>query len=260
MDLPCCMRGEMLLVVDVRNRDTAFGLVDGAKIVDRWEVRTADRTRDEWILLIRSLIRTSGGVPTSAILASVVPEATRVLRGVLLELSGTEPLVVGPGLKTGLAIDLDNARDVGADRVASAVGAIERHGAPAIVVGLGSVTTVDVIDGRQRFHGGAISVGVGVAAEALVTSTASLRRVELVAPSTAIGRNTVEAVQSGIVLGFAGLVDGLVSRIVGEMDERPTVVATGVFASLLGPLCASIDVVDEELTLWGLVAIDGRNR
>ncbi len=194
----------MLLVVDVRNRDTALGLVDDATIVDKWEVRTSDRTRDEWILLIRSLIRTSGVVPTTAILASVVPEATRVLRGVLPELSGTEPLVVGPGLKTGLAIDLDNAREVGADRVASAVGAIERHGAPAVVVGLGTVTTVDVIDGRQRFHGGSISVGVGVAAEALVTSTASLRRVELVAPSTAIGRNTVEAVQSGIVLGFAG--------------------------------------------------------
>lgn len=250
----------MLLVVDIRNRDTAIGLVDDTTIVGKWEVRTSDRTRDEWVLLIRSLIRTSGAVPTTAILASVVPEATRVLRGVLPELSGTEPLVVGPGLKTGLAIDLDNAREVGADRVASAVGAIERHGTPAIVVGLGTVTTLDVIDGRQRFHGGSISVGVGVAAEALVTSTAALRRVELVAPSTAIGRNTVEAVQSGIVLGFAGLVDGLVSRTISEMAADPTVVATGVFASLLGPLCSSIDVVDEDLTLWGLVAIHDRNR
>ena len=250
----------MLLVVDVRNSETELGLVDGKTILGKWQVRTSDRTRDEWVLLIRSLIRGSGVVPTTSIVASVVPEATRILRGALPELCGSEPLVVGPGLKTGLAIDLDNAREVGADRVAGAVGAIERHGPPTVVVGLGTATTVDVIDGQGRFHGGSISVGVGVAAEALVTSTAALRRVELVAPSHVIGRNTVEAVQAGIVLGFAGLVDGLVSRTIDEMEEAPTVVATGVFAALLAPLCATIDTVDEDLILWGLASIDGRNR
>lgn len=250
----------MLLVVDVGNTGTVMGLVEGDRIVGRWEVMTADRTSDEWSLVIRSMIRSSGHIPTAAALASVVPDATRVLRSALPDVCGAEPVVVGPGVKSGLAIDLDNAREVGADRVAGAVGAIDRHGAPVITVDFGTATTIDLVDRDSHFRGGAIAVGVKVAAEALVRSTSALRRVELSLPNGPVGKSTVEAVQSGTVFGFAGLVDGLVARFIAESaDPAPTVVATGGFASLIAPHCSTIDVVDVDLTLWGLALIHRRN-
>ena len=193
----------MLLVVDVGNTGTVMGLVEGDRIVGRWEVMTADRTSDEWSLVIRSMIRSSGHVPTAAALASVVPDATRVLRSALPDVCGAEPVVVGPG-----------------------------------------------VDRDAHFRGGAIAVGVKVAAEALVRSTSALRRVELSLPNGPVGKSTVEAVQSGTVFGFAGLVDGLVARFIAESaDPAPTVVATGGFASLVAPHCSTIDVVDLDLTV-----------
>lgn len=251
----------MLLAVDVGNTGTVLGLVEGQRIVGRWEVMTADRTSDEWSLVIRSMLRSSGLIPTAAAMASVVPEATRVLRTALPDVCGSEPVVVGPGVKTGMAIDLDNAREVGADRVASAVGAIDRFGAPVITVDFGTATTIDLIGPDAHFRGGAIAVGVKIAAEALVRSTSALRRVELSTPSGPVGRSTVEAVQSGTVFGFAGLVDGLVRRFVTESGDgaAPTVVATGGFAQLVAPHCETVDVIDDDLTLWGLALIHRRN-
>ncbi len=250
----------MLLAVDVGNTGTVMGVVEGGRLLGRWEVMTSDRTSDEWSLVIRSMLRSSGHVPTAAAMASVVPEATRVLRTALPDVCGSEPVVVGPGVKTGLAIDLDNAREVGADRVASAVGAIDRYGAPVITVDFGTATTIDLIDSDAHFRGGAISVGVKIAAEALVRSTSALRRVELSTPSGPVGKSTVEAVQSGIVFGFAGLVDGLVGRFVADSaGDETKVVATGGFAQLVAPHCATVDVIDEELTLWGLALIHKRN-
>ena len=251
----------MLLAVDVGNTGTVIGIVEGERILGRWEVMTSDRTSDEWSLVIRSMLRSSGLVPTDAAMASVVPEATRVLRTALPDVCGAEPVVVGPGVKTGLAIDLDNAREVGADRVASAVGAIERYGAPVITVDFGTATTIDLVDAGARFRGGAIAVGVKIAAEALVRSTSALRRVELSAPGGPVGRSTVEAVQSGTVYGFAGLVDGLVGRFVDDSGDgdTPKVVATGGFAQLVAPHCATVDLIDEDLTLWGLALIHRRN-
>ncbi len=250
----------MLLAVDVGNTGTVMGVVEGGRILGRWEVMTSDRTSDEWSLVIRSMLRSSGHVPTASAMASVVPEATRVLRTALPDVCGSEPVVVGPGVKTGLAIDLDNAREVGADRVASAVGAIDRYGAPVITVDFGTATTIDLIDSDAHFRGGAISVGVKIAAEALVRSTSALRRVELSTPSGPVGKSTVEAVQSGIVFGFAGLVDGLVGRFLADSaGDEPKVVATGGFAQLVAPHCATVDVIDEDLTLWGLALIHRRN-
>lgn len=251
----------MLLAVDVGNTGTVLGIVEGDRILDRWEVMTSDRTSDEWTLVIRSMLRSSGLVPTDAAMASVVPEATRVLRTALPDVCGSEPLVVGPGVKTGMAIDLDNAREVGADRVASAVGAIDRYGAPVITVDFGTATTIDLVDAKAHFRGGAISVGVKIAAEALVRSTSALRRVELSAPAGPVGKSTVEAVQSGTVFGFAGLVDGLVARFVADSggEDTPRVVATGGFAQLVAPHCATVDLIDEDLTLWGLALIHRRN-
>ncbi len=250
----------MLLAVDVGNTGTVMGIVEGDRILGRWEVMTSDRTSDEWSLVIRSMLRTSGLVPTDAALASVVPEATRVLRTALPDVCGSEPVVVGPGVKTGMAIDLDNAREVGADRVACAVGAVDRHGAPVITVDFGTATTIDLVDGAAHFRGGAIAVGVKIAAEALVRSTSALRRVELSAPDGSVGKSTVEAVQSGTVFGFAGLVDGLVRRFIAESgEESARVVATGGFARLVSPHCSTVDVIDEDLTLWGLALIHRRN-
>lgn len=251
----------MLLVVDVGNSETVMGVVDGDQIVGRWEVRTTPRTGDEWAMVIRSMLRPSGLIPTSAALASVVPDATRVLRIALPEVCGEAPVIVGPGVKSGLAIDLDNPREVGADRVAGAVGAIDRYGAPVITVDFGTATTIDFVDGEGRFRGGAIAVGVKVAADALVMSTSALRHVELSAPAHTVGRSTVEAVQSGTIYGFAGLVDGLVRRFLTDAGAPVSrVVATGGFASLIGPHCETVDTIDSELTLWGLGIIHRRNR
>ena len=225
----------MLLVIDVGNTGTVVGVVDGDDVVARWQVTTVPRTVDEYVLAIEALLAAGGVRVDEAALASVVPEATRVLREALPRVTGTAPVVVGPGVRTGLSIDLDNAREVGADRVAGAVGAIDRYGAPVMTVGIG--------------------------AEALVASTSALRRVELSVPSHAVGRSTVEAMQSGMVLGFAGLVDGLVSRLREEAGIDPrAVVATGGFAPLVGPLCREVTDIDADLTLWGLALIHRRNR
>ncbi len=251
----------MLLVIDVGNTGTVVGIVDGDVVVARWEITTTARTVDEYVLAIDALLESGGHRVSSAALASVVPEATRVLRAALPRIAGSPPVVVGPGVRTGLSIDLDNAREVGADRVAGAVGAIDRYGAPVITVDFGTATTVDLVDAASSFRGGAIAVGIGVGAEALVASTSALRRVELSEPSHSVGRSTVEAVQSGMVFGFAGMVDGLVSRMKNEADIEPVaVVATGGFAPLIGPLCDQITHVDADLTLWGLALIHRRNQ
>lgn len=251
----------MLLVVDVGNTGTVAGIVNGDEVVARWQITTVPRTVDEYVLTIEALLATGRIRVDDAALASVVPEATRVLREALPRVTGSTPVVVGPGVRTGLSIDLDNAREVGADRVAGAVGAIDRYGAPVITIDFGTATTVDVVDASASFRGGAIAVGVGVGAEALVASTSALRRVELGVPSHAVGRSTVEAVQSGMVFGFAGLVDGLVSRLRDEAGIDPrAVVATGGFAPLIGPLCREVTDIDADLTLWGLALIHRRNR
>ena len=251
----------MLLVVDVGNTGTVVGVVDGGRVAQRWQITTSQRTADEYVLAIEALLATGDWRVDAAALASVVPEATRILRDVLPRITGEPAVVVGPGVRTGLSIDLDNAREVGADRVAGAVGAIDRYGAPVITVDFGTATTVDLVDDRGRFRGGAIAVGVGVGAEALVKSTSALRRVELSEPTHSVGRNTVEAVQSGMVYGFAGLVDGLVRRMRDDAGIEPSaVVATGGFASLVAPRCAEVTHVDADLTLWGLALIHGRNR
>jgi type III pantothenate kinase len=168
---------------------------------------------------------------------------------------------VGPGTRTGLPIDLDNPREVGADRVANAVAAIERFSAPVIVVDFGTATAVDLVDDRGRFVGGAIAPGVRISADALIDATSSLRNVDVVAPERVVGRSTTEAIQSGVTFGFAGLVDGLVGRIRREhrLPAGVTVVATGGLSASLAPLTESITEIDENLTLSGLRAIFDRN-
>lgn len=251
----------MLLVLDVGNTNTVIGLYDEARLIKRWRISTVARTSDEFELLIDGLLSSDTAAVTGAAVASVVPATTEALRPSLRHLAGDRVVVVGPGTRTGLQISVDNPREVGADRIANAVGAIDRHGNPVIAVDFGTATTVDLIGPTGAYLGGAIAPGIRVAGEALVEATSALRRVELAVPRHVVGRSTVEATQSGLMYGFAGLVDGLVERFIAELSLDPTlpVVATGGMATVVGPLCRTVTAVDDELTLWGLRLIFERN-
>ncbi len=247
----------MLLAVDIGNTHTVIGAYRGHCLDHRWRISTdISRTADEYRILITGLL---SGIPLplrGAALSSVVPTAVSAIRPVLAELTEGTVVVVGPGVRTGIEIRIDNPREVGADRVVNAIGAVQRFGTPVLVVDFGTATTVDVIDARGAYCGGAIAPGVQVAGDALAAAASALRRVELATPLRAVGRNTTEAVQSGLVFGWAGLVDGLVRRICAEqgLGDLP-VVATGGLASLLGPVCETITHIEDDLTLRGLRAI-----
>jgi type III pantothenate kinase len=199
--------------------------------------------------------------PSGAIIASVVPSTVGAVRRAVTRLVQGKVVQVGPGVRTGLPIDLDNPREVGADRVANAVAAVSRFGAPVITVDFGTATTVDLVDPSGRFVGGAIAPGVRISADALIDATSSLRDVDVVPPDRVVGRSTVEAIQSGLTFGFVGLVDGLVGRVLASHDLPPgiPVIATGGLASVLGPLSGRITAVEESLTLMGLSVIFERN-
>lgn len=249
----------MLLAVDVGNSTTAIGLYRDSNLETRWSVSTrTSRTPDEYRLLLAGLLE--GRVPSGAVMGSVVPEASHALRPALAEVVEGPVVVIGPGTRTGMAIRLDNPREVGADRVANALGALARFEPPIVIVDVGTATVVDLVGPDGDYRGGAIAPGLEVAAEALVEGTSTLRRVELTAPDRVVGRNTVEALRSGIVLGWSGLVDGLVAKVIAEHDlDQPVVVATGGLAPLVVPRCETVTVVDDELTLRGLRVVFERN-
>lgn len=250
-----------LLLIDVGNTQTVVGADDGGEPLT-WRLSTqASRTADEYRLLLDSLLGDGRDSFDGAALSSVVPTATVALRTALRQLTGTEPVVVGPGTRTGMPLRVDNPREVGADRIVNALGAIAAYGAPVITVDFGTATTVDLIGPDGDYRGGAIAPGVNVAAEALVTATAALRRVDVVAPAHAVGRSTVEAIQSGLVYGYAGLVDGLIDRMLAglEAGEVP-LVATGGLAEVVVENCAHPILLDQDLTLRGLRVAWERNR
>jgi type III pantothenate kinase len=250
----------MLLTIDVGNSTTVVGLHARERLVRRWRITTTERTPDEFVLLLSGMIAPVEGRLTGAAVASVVPAVVTSLRHALAELVDGPVVVLGPGVRTGLAIKLDNPREVGADRVANAIGAIDRFGAPVVAVDFGTATTVDLVDPDGAYVGGVIAPGVRTGAEALVEATAALRRVELVVPRRVVGRNTSEAIQSGLTHGFASLVDGLVARIVEEQGlvDVP-VVATGGLAEVVAPLCRTVTAIDDDLTLRGLRIVYERN-
>ena len=247
----------MRLAVDIGNTQTVIGAYHGRSLEHRWRISTENsRTTDEYRILLSGLL---SGVPQplgGAALSSVVPTAVPAIRPVLTEMVSGPLVVVGPGTRTGIEIRIDNPREVGADRVANAIGAVELYGAPVLVVDFGTATTVDVIDASGAYCGGAIAPGVQVAGDALAAAASALRRVELTRPNRATGRSTTEAVQSGLVFGWAGLVDGLVKRICAEntLGALP-VVATGGRARLIGPVCETITDIEDNLTLGGLLVV-----
>lgn len=253
----------MLLAVDVGNTQTVLGLFEGEALRGHWRISTdAARTTDELRLLVSSLIA-EAGVAWEAIeevaLASVVPRLTAAWEELVAQVCSRPPLVVGPGLKTGVAIRYDNPHEIGADRIVNAVAALAVFGAPVIVVDFGTATTIDVIGPDGAYLGGAIAPGVETSAEALFARAARLFTVDLEAPRNVIGRNTRESVQAGLVLGEAAMVDGLVRRAWEELGRETQVVATGGLAPLMAPLCETIDHVDVDLTLTGLRIIRDRN-
>jgi type III pantothenate kinase len=259
----------LLLAVDVGNTNVTLGLFERTRgkpwtLRADWRLETrSGRTADEYVALLGELHRRAGldlDAVTAVAISSVVPPALAPLEQLCRRHLKIEPLIVGPGIKTGVPILYENPREVGADRIVNAVAAYERWPQGAIVVDFGTATTFDVITARGEYAGGVIAPGLSVSADALYQATAKLPRVEIVRPATVIGRNTVASMQSGLVFGYAGLVDAIVGRIRGEIDFAPRVVGTGGLAPLIAREAHTIDECDDMLTLQGLALIYERNR
>lgn len=246
----------MLLAIDVGNTQTHAGLFDGEQIVATWRITTiADRTADELRLLLHGLLELDdhgSDRVTGVAVSSVVPAVTDLFRRVGGRLTSGPVVVVEPGVRTGMSIVIDNPREVGADRVVNAVAARHRYGAPVVIVDFGTSTNFDVVGHDGEYLGGVISPGLVVATNALVSRAAALRNVSMVPPRSPIGKGTIEAIQSGAIYGHAGLVDGVMRRLVAEVGGEVTTVATGGLASTIVPHCETVSTVDEFLTLDGL--------
>jgi type III pantothenate kinase len=257
----------MLLALEVGNTNTVLGLFDGETLVADWRTETHhQRQPDEWAALLITLMGHAGyklADIDAAILSSVVPPVTTSLRRMAEEYLHVGLLIVEPGIKTGVKVNIDNPREAGADRIVNTLAAHVRYGGPAIVVDFGTATTFDVVSPDGEYQGGAIAPGINVAADALFRYTAQLRRIELVAPRSSIGKNTVHAMQSGVVWGYISLVEGMVARIkrdMGDAGSSAKVIATGGLARLIAENTDCVDVVDVNLTLDGLRMIYDLNR
>lgn len=255
-----------LLCLDVSNSITTIGAFDGDELTAHWQVSSDDRrTADEWQLLLTGLVRTSGLREVEAVsMSCTVPSILVELRSMQERYYADVPVhVVGPGVRTGVPIHTDNPREVGADRIVNALAAAEIYGGPAVVVDMnGTATIFDVVDSRGCYIGGAIAPGVELSLEALSRRGAQLRSVEIATPRDVIGKNTVEAIQSGAVFGFAGLVDGMVERIIDSLDadvDDVTVIATGSFSADVVEQCETITTRDPWLTLTGLRLVHEKN-
>lgn len=253
----------ILLAVDVRNNLTTIGVFDGEELIGRWRISShSGRTADEWQVALESLLRQGGVDRVEGVsLSCTVPSIMADLRASLDRYySDTAVSIVEPGTKTGVPILTDNPREVGADRVVNSLAVNALYGGPAIVVDFGTATTFDVVDARGRYIGGAIAPGVEISLEALTRKGAQLRAVELTPPRSVIGKTTGAAMQSGVVYGFAGLVDGIVDRILDELDEDDVpVVATGHAAEVVAKECETVTAFERDLTLTGLRLVHAKN-
>ncbi|SHG44535.1 type III pantothenate kinase [Thermosyntropha lipolytica DSM 11003] len=254
----------MILVFDIGNTNMVIGVYAGEKLITHWRLRTDTlRTADEYGMLIMALFEHShlkmSGV-SAVVISSVVPTLMLEMETMCRKYFSVKPLVVEPGIKTGLAIKYENPREVGADRVVNAVAAFHKYGGPLIIIDFGTATTFCAVSEKAEYLGGAIAPGIRISMEALVARAAKLPRVELVKPKNVIARNTVASMQAGIIYGFVGQVEGIVRRMKAEMEGNPKVVATGGLAGVIAGETEVIDVVDEFLTLEGLRLIYELNR
>ncbi len=250
----------MLLAIDVGNTNTVLGLFDGDELTRSWRVTTnASSTADEMALTFRGLLEGTSDVSGIA-LCSTVPAVLREMRSMLADYYAEIPtVIVEPGTKTGVAILTDNPKEVGADRIVNTLAAHHLYGGPSIVVDFGTSTNLDVVSAAGEFLGGALAPGIEISLEALASRAAQLRKVELVKPRSVIGKNTVEALQSGAIYGFAGQVDGLVSRISTEIGEPTAVIATGGLAPVVIGESTTITHHEPDLTLIGLRLVFEKN-
>ena len=254
----------MLLVVDVGNSNTVLGIYDDQNLVENWRVGTDKyRTVDEYAMLINDLFRLSElhfSDLNDVIVSSVVPPMLDTFSALCQKYFQLTPYIVGPGMKTGMPIQYDNPREVGADRIVNAVAAYEKSKCSLIIVDFGTATTFDVISPDGSYQGGAIAPGVGISADALFERASKLPRVGFSCPDQIIAKNTVNSIQSGIFFGYVGLVEGIVSRMKKELPAVPKVIATGGLAASISAATYCIDQVEPFLTLEGLQILYERNR
>lgn len=240
-----------------------LGIYDKDELKHYWRIETnRNRTEDEYGMIIKNLFDYAGlklSDVEGIIISSVVPPIMFALEEMCRRYFHIKPLVVGPGIKTGLDIKYDNPREVGADRIVNAVAAIKEYGAPLIIVDFGTATTFCYINEHKQYLGGAIAPGINISTEALYTKASKLPRIEIVRPEGVVGKNTVSAMQAGILYGYVGQVEEIVRRMSEQSKEKPTVIATGGLASLIAEEASSIDIVDPFLTLKGLMLIYKRN-
>jgi type III pantothenate kinase len=258
----------MLLTIDVGNTHTVLGLFEGEDVIEHWRINTdARRTADEIAVVLQGLVTQSALLKDTDIsgisLCSTVPSVLHEMREMCRRYHGDVPaVIVEPGVKTGVPVRMDNPKEVGSDRIINTLAATHIHGGPAIVVDFGTATTFDAVSPKGEYVGGAIAPGIEISVDALSARGAQLHKVELVRPRSVIGKSTVEALQSGIIYGFAGQVDGVVERMAEELSDSPddvTVVATGGLAPLVLDEARSIDVYEPWLTLIGLRLVYERN-
>jgi type III pantothenate kinase len=253
----------MLLTVDIGNTNIGFGLFEGTTLACQFRCESArQRTSDEYAVLLRQMIALRDLDPkkvTAGIIASVVPPLTDVIVDAVRKAFARDPLVVGPKTRSGMAILYETPREVGTDRIVNAVAAYDQVKGGAIVVDFGTATTFDCVTDKGEYRGGVIAPGIQISAEALFSRAAKLHPVDIAKPARVVGRNPVQSMQSGIVFGYAGLVDGVVGRIKAELGYPCTVIGTGGFARLIAPETKTIDRVDDILTLQGLRLLYERN-
>lgn len=254
----------LLVLVDVGNTNTVFGVYDGDEPVESYRLSTdTERTADEYGSLLLPLFDRSGIDPTHAeavVISSVVPPLNFTLDHLARRYFGKKPLFIEPGVRTGMPIRYDNPAEVGADRIVNAVAARERYGAPVVVVDFGTATTFDVVSAAGEYVGGIIAPGIMISAEALFAHASRLYRVDVKKPAELVGKNTANAMQAGIYYGYVGLVDGILERLTAELPGLKTVVATGGQAELIAEGSKYIREVDQQLTLAGLKLIYEKNR
>ncbi|MGB4504030.1 MAG: type III pantothenate kinase [Syntrophaceticus sp.] len=254
----------MILVIDVGNTNIVLGVFDGDDLITSWRIGTdRRRTADDLGVLVKNLFYFRGleiQDVEALVMSSVVPPLTPAVSEMCRCYFGKEPLVVGPGVKTGMPIRYENPREVGADRIVNAVSVAIRYGVPAVIVDFGTATTFCAVSRSGEYLGGAIAPGIGVSTEALFEKAAKLPRIELAKPRQVIGKNTVASMQAGIYYGFVGQLEGIVEKIKKEIGEDAVVVATGGLAELICSGTDCVDHIDPNITLWGLKIIYDRNR
>jgi type III pantothenate kinase len=254
---------KMLLAIDIGNTNTTLGIFQEQSLVFNFRLTTRiGQTMDEYGIFVRNLLSLAGiqrDTLSGMVVASVVPPLDDVIETMAKKYLHIEPMFIRPGIKTGLALNVESPSEVGADRIVDCVGALSRYAPPLIVVDFGTATTFDAVSENREFLGGAIAPGLKISAESLFQKAAKLPEVPFQKPEMAIGRNTVTNIQSGLFFGYVGLVNGVLSRMKAELGENSQVIATGGLASVIFPESTLIDTIDEDLTLEGLRVLFEKN-